>query len=147
MMWTVLCSSDQLMDTLLTCIIFTATMNRSLIDHNESFMGGHGNDIKRETWTTEKPWHVKRSFRSAQWPAHGDNQSGCRVWAGAMLYCQSLLAWMPHEPLLWSQESSHIPSALQKLQDLLPCLSVCLTAVGICMGLDETYWAIVHGHS
>lgn len=89
MMWTVLCSSDQLMDTSLTCIIFTATMNRSLIDHNESFMGGYGNDIKRETWTIEKPWHVKRSFRSAQWPAHGDNQSGCRVWAGAMLYCQS----------------------------------------------------------
>lgn len=57
----------------------------------------------------------------------------------------SLLAEMPHEPLIWPRGSSHRPSALCK--DLLPCLSECLTAVGICMGSDEAYCAMIHGHS
>lgn len=36
----------------------------------------------------------------------------------------SLLAQMPHEPLFWPQGSKYTPSALQKLQDLLPYLRV-----------------------
>lgn len=105
---------------------------------------GYGNDIKRETWTTEKLWHAKRSFRSAQQPSQGVNHSGCRVWAGGYALvpvswhgCHMNLYFDPREAAIYHQ---HCKSCRISYP-----ISECLTALGTCMKSDETSCAIVHG--